>query len=920
MSLLENWDYDVYDHTAVTYGDNDDVEENSPDDANGLTTAVVPKEEDAKIFRVERVEYQPTQLRQFVVSNNMCAMVQLASKIVRIDLSNPSTPQEVEVSRKPEDIIFRVFLDPTGHHLLITMENGDNYYLHSKQKQPKLLAKVKGVISAVGWNKKEGNEATTREILLGTTLGAVIEICIDNGKEKTVKQIYSLESLQVTGLHVEAFPPTPSEQRKYLIIATTPTRIYQFVGGPSFEAVFAGYENPAFHELPGEFQNSELHLFSKYQGLAKSLAWLTEPGIYHGNLVFGSQNPGDSVCTDNQLLQFPNTESATLIPISMLLTEWHFILLYPDRFQAISRLNLEVVVEEILPASGGPFIKFHKDPIHGTCWLYSANAVYEMTLHNEDRNAWRLYMEKMQFDLALQHCKDSRRRDKVLTAQADYYFSQRKMKMAATYYAKTQLPFEQIALKFVSSNEREALSGYLQEKLNSLKPTDITQRTLLCTWLVEIYLDQLNSLEANVKEKQRDLVLDEFRQFLDENKKCLNEKTVFELISSHGRVDDMLYFATIIENFERVISHHIQKGDFLSALTVMSRQYKEEIYYKFSPVLIQFVPAETVTAWISQPVKLVPSRLLPSLARYKHTPGQRNHAIYYLRYCIEKKNNRDPAIHNYLLSLYAQQEDERDLLAFLDQEDLCYDKKYALRVCREHHRHQACVKLYSSMRLFDEAIDLAITVNLDLAKEIADMPEDDEALKRRLWLKIARHVVEKERNIKKALDFLSDCSLLKIEDILPFFPDFVQIDEFKDEICRSLDEYNREISDLQREMDESTNNAEQIRQDIKDLRNRYGFIGANHKCDVCQTPILLRQFYLFPCQHVFHVDCMTREVIPHLSIVRRQRYQEILGKLQRYETDALSPKPAGGTLNDAAYKPSFMEYYDFLYLGQVNYN
>lgn len=38
--------------------------------------------------------------------------------------------------------------------------------------------------------------------------------------------------------------------------------------------------------------------------------------------------------------------------------------------------------------------------------------------------------------------------------------------------------------------------------------------------------------------------------------------------------------------------------------------------------------------------------------------------------------------------------------------------------------------------------------------------------------------------------------LLKIEDILPFFPDFVHIDEFKDAICSSLEEYNRQIEDL----------------------------------------------------------------------------------------------------------------------------
>jgi len=43
----------------------------------------------------------------------------------------------------------------------------------------------------------------------------------------------------------------------------------------------------------------------------------------------------------------------------------------------------------------------------------------------------------------------------------------------------------------------------------------------------------------------------------------------------------------------------------------------------------------------------------------------------------------------------------------------------------------------------------------------------------------ARHVVEKEKDIKRAMEFQRECDLLKIEDILPFFPDFVTIDHFK---------------------------------------------------------------------------------------------------------------------------------------------
>lgn len=66
-----------------------------------------------------------------------------------------------------------------------------------------------------------------------------------------------------------------------------------------------------------------------------------------------------------------------------------------------------------------------------------------------------------------------------------------------------------------------------------------------------------------------------------------------------------------------------------------------------------------------------------------------------------------------------------------------------------------------------------------MAKKCADLPEDDEELRKKLWLKIARHVVQEEKDVKKAMNCLSSCNLLKIEDILPFFPDFVTIDHFK---------------------------------------------------------------------------------------------------------------------------------------------
>lgn len=36
-----------------------------------------------------------------------------------------------------------MFFDPTGRHLIITTETGDNYYLFAKWKKAKLLAKIR---------------------------------------------------------------------------------------------------------------------------------------------------------------------------------------------------------------------------------------------------------------------------------------------------------------------------------------------------------------------------------------------------------------------------------------------------------------------------------------------------------------------------------------------------------------------------------------------------------------------------------------------------------------------------------------------------------------------------------------------------------------------------------------------------------
>jgi len=119
--------------------------------------------------------------------------------------------------------------------------------------------------------------------------------------------------------------------------------------------------------------------------------------------------------------------------------------------------------------------------------------------------------------------------------------------------------------------------------------------------------------------------------------------------------------------------------------------------------------------------------------------------------------------------------------------------------------------------------------------------------------------------------FLESTDLLKIEDILPFFPDFVVIDDFKDEIANALESYSAQIEALKNEMDDATRSAESMKEYIVGLKNRFITVDAGERCSVCSIPILSRQFYVFPCHHAFHADCLVG-LVSNKLLKRRLHY------------------------------------------------
>ncbi|KAM3584072.1 tethering complex subunit [Umbelopsis sp. WA50703] len=934
----------------------------SNDDMVRMETGFVStglNETDNRIFILDRVQLAVSApIVVVTVSNDTLVLILETFQILRIDLQKEDQIEYIDIPRKPTDgLVTDAFFDPTGRHLIITTDRGENYYLYQKWQKCKPLKHLKGhVITSIAWNKQATlADPSTREILIGTKNGQIHEACLEPSddlfrrEEKPLRFLYAINepTSPISGLHFEQFP---GNSRKYFIIAATPTRIYEFVGTvgsgqkaavdtedkrkrATFESIFTPYEsNPVFQELPGDLSYSELHFYSQFKdlqqrGVAQSFAWLTVPGIYHGSLVFGSQNPGEHVIDNAQLLQYPTNPAESdepqldFVPLSIAMTEFHFILMYKDRLRAICHLNDEIVYEEMINlATDEHVIGLTMDEALGTSWVYTNLSLYQLVIEQESRDVWKIYLEKKQYDTALHYCRDDAQRDKVYTTQANDYFAQQRYQLSAKYFAESAVPFEEVALQFIERDERDALRNYVSNKLDRLKKGDLTQKTMLATWLVELYLSKINQLEdftssamsttdlistqastvPDYKQQQEDIE-DEFKTFLETYKGHLHKPTTYKLIASHGRSSAMLYYADLIGDYDRVISHWIIEQDWAKALEVLGKQANPDVFYKYSPALMENSPNEMVTLWMQS--NLNPRQLIPSLLRYDHSKvaekGMQNQAIRYLSYVVTTLGNTDPAIHNYLLTLYATQptKDETALLVFLKNEgrEMHYNLDYALRLCSQNNRMQSCVHIYSQMGLFEEAVNLSLKYHdLELARINADKPEDDDVLRKRLWLNIAKHVVQEKNDIKTAMEFLKQSDLLKIEDILPFFPDFVLIDDFKDEICSALEEYNIHIEDLKTDMDEATRSAENIRLDIRQLRSRFVVIGSMERCCLCDMPLLTRQFYVFPCQHSFHADCLVDRITKYLNTRQIRRLLDLQEQLSKELSSKHSQQQSSG--------------------------
>ena len=372
---------DQYD-TSTNINTNPFLDDVTEPISSGFIT--VPSVEDSSpMFVKESVNVGSNVGRRLVdvaVANNVMIVVYEGCRVKRLDLANVAEFDVIEFSKNKEDEIERAFLDPTGSHLIVTLVSGDSMYLGRHNKKPRLLAKLKNhKIKCVGWNKPDKDVSKknasfttattptcTGQILFGTKSGLVLESEIDSeekflsmGTEKPAKTIFNVNEqseVQEPVCNIIMERLARKHPPRFAVFVVTYSRYYIFVGDigmevPVFQSVFDVFKPiPAPHlELPSTLGYTDFSISSLRKSTNKNplkhFAWLTEHGVYFGDVDLNNVQPGATNITSNARI-LPSTETALESPVSMHVTEFHCLMLFGNKMKAVCTVNNMEVHEE----------------------------------------------------------------------------------------------------------------------------------------------------------------------------------------------------------------------------------------------------------------------------------------------------------------------------------------------------------------------------------------------------------------------------------------------------------------------------------------------------------------------------------------------------------------------------------------------
>ena len=690
----------------------------------------------------------------------------------------------------------------------------------------------------------------------------------------------------------------------FYIIAVTKTKFFQFEGKIDFENVFNNYDNSSEENqkkldncckiFPSSLKQNSLKksdlqiLFNKNGPNFSQFGWMCESGFCFGHYSIKNEVP-DQVKNFIVLPYVKIKKDGIRVddfPIAFCHSENHIFILYSDCLTVLSKITSNIIHTEYFTNENFIGMNYNDFNDEKCIWIYSlSSGLNQISLKDEDKNVWQDYLEMGEYEKAMNFCNqyNPKIEPKICKLSANEYFEKGDYNNASIKYALSDEKFEEVCLKFLLKNELGGLKNYLNiiDKTR-LTEKDMTQKYLIHTWLIELYLNST----SNNNNKQNNI--EEFRTMIKENSKYLDKETIYQLLQNYGRVEEFIEFAESKEDYETVILHYINEKDVKTAIEKLNNYVSycgdddaildklSDIFVKFAHIFMKSYHKESIELLQSFKKKIKPDQIITAIMNTTENKKKDDfiEILNYLKELVEDSSIKDKNIHNlYIFYLSKSGESKHsELINYLkkplikeqnerrnkQKSEILFELDYAKKLFKENY--DALALVLALMGKYNEGVKIALENDKsDIAMFIASNVSDDK-IKKSLWLDIFS--ANKKNNFKDALEIMQLSKILKIEDVLPRIMDNIKIEEFKLQISECIDVYEENINKLKKDINEYNKTAENIKNDINKVKKKSLEIQYRQcKCEICQCNIKDNNIYLFPCGHMFDSKCIIDTLI-----------------------------------------------------------
>ena len=753
---------------------------------------------------------------------------------------------------------------------------------------------------------------------------------------------------------------TPIINNCYVVIVTK-NKIYQLRGqieDNSFKSFFDKYKKnhslyndcckyfPEGNSILSKNKNNENNLINYdidilYNNFNqfKNFGWRTQSGYVFGDFEYGGDSTPEDIKKSIYIPFIKITQEGKKVqddPISLVHSTHHIFALYKDCLSIISKINTNIVHSEYFSKPYNNLFYNEFSESNGNLILVSNDeGILSIPLEKENEDIWEDYLEIGNYDEAVNICEKINPGliKRIKRAYAEEYYEKGRVYKAAKEYSVSDEKFETVCILYLMKNDFKNLKQYLTDYTsNNLDiKKDITQFMLITFLLFNIHLkenpkivDRSQVDETSLSKENIELIeknknsLGNFINFIKENKDFLNSEMVYQILQNNGRMEELIEYATIMQDYDRVILYYITEKNIPKALYKLNQfansTTKEEtlkklcnIFQQNAHLLFKQSPKESITLLKEKFQKYVDMEIIiraivsmtdkdelglgivlddkikikneisekEDLEKKEIKKKNENEILSYLRSLIGKneKNMKEVRnVHNlYIYYLSKSEENQDELLEYLKKPLKRYNTNYSfykksgalfqLDYAKKLFRNnpEALSLVLALMGKYSDGVNLALKTNTErsigIAKYIASNTQN-EKLQKKLWIDI---FCDNKQNEKDPIKIMKESKILKIEDVLPYISDEIKIEDFKTQISKSINEYEENINHLKEDINNYNKANEVIINEIYKISKKSTEIKYSEcKCDVCQKIIKNKNLYLFPCGHIFDAFCIKK--------------------------------------------------------------